>query len=394
VERAHQGGSESTDRRALGRRRTRTGTRKRAAAHGRACAGACVCSQRGGRAAPSVQKEPAGPGCAAARAGLQPAGARQGQPCGEHPRGGARSAPLRTGRMEEDGWKLPMEELPPGGGAHHRGGGYCPDEDLRTLDGFMPGPGMPMEQMMHHRMGEFGALRRGNRGSQYMPGGGPEGPPYRGHAAPGNGAPFPGGGDKDEMGRPMRSMHDGMAHGEYAFVQRASTAAPCTSPRLTPPLPAGLSMQAPNLANSLHNTMLGDYLTVSAPPPAPGPAAHARRAPQPSPRVSRIASLLACASAHECPAAANGGATAGGGQGRVCLASPGAGQGGMQLPPHRRPEPGFVHQRCARAKSSRCALARARISTCGLGACAGCPESFPLPPLNVFVRMPAARVRV
>lgn len=103
-----------------------------------------------------------------------------------------------------------------------------------------------MEQMMHHCMGEFGAPRGSTRGvSQFlfsaavpaagaMPGGGNEGPPYRGHATPGNGAPFPGFDDKDDM----RSMLDGTAH--------------------------ALGMQAQNLANSLHNTSLGNYLTAEA----------------------------------------------------------------------------------------------------------------------------------
>ena len=163
-------------------------------------------------------------------------------------------APRRTRRMDEDGWKLPMEEWAAPGG----GGPRChfPDEDLRAGDGFMYGPGgMSMEQMMHYRVGEYGAVRRVDHGGR-----------SRGHAAANGGATYPDGGDKDEMGRPagdMRSMHDGLAHGKCtsSSLQPRAPAAPT----LTAHLPAGIGMQqqAPNLASSLPNTQLGNYLTVS-----------------------------------------------------------------------------------------------------------------------------------
>jgi len=156
--------------------------------------------------------------------------------------------------MDEDGWKLPMEEwAAPGGGGPR---GHFPDEDLRAGDGFMYGPGgMSMEQMMHYRVGEYGAVRRVDHGGR-----------SRGHAAANGGATYPDGGDKDEMGRPagdMRSMHDGLAHGKCtsSSLQPRAPAAPT----LTAHLPAGIGMQqqAPNLASSLPNTQLGNYLTVS-----------------------------------------------------------------------------------------------------------------------------------
>ena len=80
---------------------------------------------------------------------------------------------------------------------------------------------MSMEQMMH-RMGEYGAIRRGDpRASQHGPGG-PEGF-YNGHA-PANGAGYRGGSVKDEMHAQadmMRAMHD--AHGEWMRQVTACT---------------------------------------------------------------------------------------------------------------------------------------------------------------------------
>ena len=183
-------------------------------------------------------------------------------------------AQRRTRGMDEDGWKLPMEEwAAPGGGGPR---GHFPDEDLRAVDGFMYGQGgMSMEQMMHYRMGEYGAVRREDRGGR-----------SRGHAAANGGAPYPGGGDKDEMGRPageMRSMHDGLAHGKLTSILLQLRAP--AAPTLTAHLPAGLGMQqqqqqqqqAPNLASSLPNTQLGNYLTVCVQLPPPRLTAQAAK---------------------------------------------------------------------------------------------------------------------
>lgn len=162
--------------------------------------------------------------------------------------------------MDDEAWKSIGEDwshpIPP-----HRG--FGPDEscvDYRPVDGFHPGaPGqMSMEQMMQHRMGEFGALRRGDpRAIHHAPG---TSDFYNGHTA--NGAGFPA--VKDELGRHtvdmMRAMNEGPPHGMWIVCACQF----CTRLSLLS-IFSGLASQAPNLANSLANTTLGNYLTVLNP---------------------------------------------------------------------------------------------------------------------------------
>ena len=113
-------------------------------------------------------------------------------------------------------------------------------------------------------MSEFGAMRRGDPRMGHGPGGADF---YNGHG-PVNGAGYPRGGGKDDMGPTtqdmLRAMHEqGSAHGKFLGV--FSNADSLCERWLTLFVVTGLGMQgggAPNLANSLQNTTLGNYLTV------------------------------------------------------------------------------------------------------------------------------------
>lgn len=144
--------------------------------------------------------------------------------------------------MEGDEWKSLNDEWaqqPPGRP------GFASEEDLRAGgDGFGSGPGIIMEPMAQPRMGkgEFVSLSRGEARAVQPGAAGSDGP-YAGTVA--NGPVYPAVGNsngaKDDMRRAwgeMRAIHEGNGVGMGAMQ-------------------GGL-----NLANSLQNTSLGNYLTV------------------------------------------------------------------------------------------------------------------------------------
>lgn len=161
--------------------------------------------------------------------------------------------------MEEESWKQMSEDWAHGPPQQR---GFAPEEDFRAGDGFAPGPGISMEQMMQHRMSEFGAMRR----SDPRVGRGPGGAEF--YNGPVNGTGYPRGGGKDDMGPPtpdmLRAMQEqGMALGKC--LGGFSNLASVCGRWLTLYAVTGLRLQgggAPNLANSLQNTTLGNYLTV------------------------------------------------------------------------------------------------------------------------------------
>ena len=177
------------------------------------------------------------------------------------------AAPLgaRTVEMDDD-WKALGEEWGHGHPLAHRGMGL--DEDLRASESFPVSMGVPPEQVMQHRMGEYGVMRRGDQRASTGPG---VESFYNGQS---NGAPYNGAGGKDEArespAEVMRAMHEGSGHGKHSCrARRVFSRHPLLSYRC---IATGFGMQAPNLANSLDNTTLGNYLTVrSLPPPCPWP---------------------------------------------------------------------------------------------------------------------------
>jgi hypothetical protein len=149
--------------------------------------------------------------------------------------------------MDENGaWKPMGEDWAQQ--QQHRSG-FTHDEEFRGVgDGFGPGQSMPMEQMMQQRMGDFDGMRRVDpRALQNGPGGG--GAVFYNGA---NSQPYPGGpggaGVKDEMVR-RPPFADMVRPGQEGGAQGL-----------------GSMHGSPNLANSLLNTNLGNYLTVLIPP--------------------------------------------------------------------------------------------------------------------------------
>lgn len=167
--------------------------------------------------------------------------------------------------MEEEAWKSLGEEW----AQPHAHRGFSTDEDFRAGDGFSSG--MSTEHMMQYRMSEYGALRRGDPRAG-VPHGGAGAEFYNGQGA-GNGAGYHAGAAKEEMGRStaemLHAMNEGSAHGESILVwgvpiTQINMVCLCLL-SLTLALLTGMGMHAPNLANTLQNTTLGNYLTVLTP---------------------------------------------------------------------------------------------------------------------------------